>query len=263
MDLRLQGLVALVTGATSGIGLAVTEMLLDEGCRVMMTGTADESFDRSKDSLAAREAQVGRVTGRIERPGASEHFIQATKERFGALDIVVNNAASYEYKSYDDFRREDWSSLFEQKLVGYERIIHTAIPHLLDRGGGSIVNVAGVAALTANSETPQVGAVNAGLINLTRFFALKLAGRGVRVNGVTPGPVRTARYEARVRRLREQGWSAADAEAQLRQAVPSRHIIEPREVAMVVSMLSSPELTGMTGANVVIDSGRTLLGCSI
>jgi NAD(P)-dependent dehydrogenase (short-subunit alcohol dehydrogenase family) len=259
MELNLQGMTALVTGGTRGIGRAAVAMLLAEGCRVFATGSSQESLERAREEFRDFGGQFGVTSGRLEDAATAPRFVAEAVERFGELSVVVNNAGFYAYKTYEEFTRADWTSLVEMKLIAYESVIRAAIPHL-KRRGGAVVNVAGIAALVPFSETPQVGAVNAGVLAMTRFFARKLAGEKVTVNAVTPGPVRTDRHEMRRRILEaEEGLSREAAEERLAAGIPTHHVIDPGEVAMVIAMLCSPRLKGLTGSNVVIDSGRSLM----
>ena len=253
MDLGLAGKIALVSGGTRGLGLAVALTLQAEGARVMVTSRATpEGFGRGPT------AGLEHLVADLVAPDAPERVVRETAARLGGLDLLVNNAAGFDEVGLLDPSRSQWLELFERELLGYHAMIQAAVPHLVARSPSAIVNVAGIAALRPMSHAPHASAVNAAVLTLTRVWARELAPRGVRVNAVTPASVRTDRFAARVERLvRAGGGDPAEVERTLMADFPTAEAIEPGEVASLIAMVCSPRLRSLVGANVVMDGGLT------
>ena len=255
MDLGLQGKVAIVTGATRGIGQAISRVLLDEGASVLGTGRSHASVEGA--AVETFEGRFHLTTCDLFDPSATAALVDTAQSHFGRLDIVVNNAASFGYRSLAELNRDDWIGLVTQKLIASAEIIRAAIPYLALSHQGAVVNIAGVAGWIPSGESPHPGAVNAGILNMTEFFALRLASQGIRVNSVSPGDTRTDRREERLRKLQdERGMSRALAEKELTSLIPLGRAVEPEEVAVAVAMLCSSRLGSVTGVNFLVDGGR-------
>lgn len=255
MDLGLKGKVAIVTGATRGIGQAISNALLEEGASVLGTGRSRVSTEAS--AADAFEGRFLLTTCDLLDPSAPAALVEMAQSHFGRLDIVVNNAASFEYRSFEELDRDDWYGLVTQKLVASAEIIRAAIPYLALSHEGAVVNIGGIAGCIPSGDTPHVGAVNAGIFNMTEFFALRLASQGIRVNTVSPGDTRTDRREERLRRLQDgRGMSRTLADNELSSLIPLGRAVEPEEVAAAVVMLCSSRLGSVTGVNILVDGGR-------
>lgn len=255
MDLDLDGKAVIVTGASRGIGSAIAKLFLEEGAFVLGT-------TRSKDTILPAVQATG-TTGRLRvaaldllDPEGPATITHRALEEFGRIDAVVNNAASFEYLTMDDVSRTHWWELAQQKLVFSCDVIRHARAALAASGNGAVVNVAGIAGCIPRGEAPHVGAVNAGVINMTQFFAAKLAPQRIRVNAVSPGDTSTDRRQARLVRLQsERGLTREAAEAELAAALPLGRAVTPEEVAAVVVMLCSSRLGGVSGSNILVDGG--------
>jgi NAD(P)-dependent dehydrogenase (short-subunit alcohol dehydrogenase family) len=255
MDMGIAGKVAIVTGATRGIGSAVATLLLQEGGSVYGTGRTPQSVAAAKEQFAFAGDRVELAVADAGDPETPARLVVDAVHRFGRLDIVVNNAASLVYKSMDDLMRADWEKLAGEKLVSYSEIMRAAKPHL-ESSSGAIVNISGVAGSIPAGEAPHVGAVNAGIIAVTRFFASQYAPSGIRVNAVSPGDTNTGRREERIKKAEEQGLSRHEAEAKFAEDIPLSRPVEPAEVAGVVVALCSTSFGSVTGVNVIVDGGK-------
>jgi 3-oxoacyl-[acyl-carrier protein] reductase len=254
MDLGLQGKVAIVTGATRGIGQAISRVLLDEGASVLGTGRSHASIEgRAVENFGGR---LQLTVCDLFDPSAPAALIDTAQSHFGRLDIVVNNAASSESRSLAELNRDDWNSLVTQKLIASAEIIRAAIPYLALSHQGAVVNIAGLTGWIPVGESPRPGAVNAGILNMTEFFASRLASQGIRVNSVSPGDTRTDRREERLRKLQDvRGISRALAENEMTRLIPLGRAVEPEEVGVAVAMLCSSRLGSVTGVNFLVDGG--------
>ncbi|MEV4747543.1 SDR family oxidoreductase [Streptosporangium sp. NPDC049248] len=263
MDLQLSGRVAVVTGASKGIGLAVTRTLLDEGARVVAA---------SRRSTPELEALGGpgllHVAADLTDPEAPAQVVARAVAAFGGLDVLVNNAggpppgAALPRFSFLAPTDDDWRAMFEFNLFSVVRAVRAAIPAMLQRGGGSIVNVSSGGARQAAPMNVDYNAAKAGLNNLTKALSEEFAPQGIRVNTVSPGPVRTAWWT-------EEGGAAdiiaaqagTDRDTVINSVAPEMmklttgRLVEPQEVADVIALLASPRSASTTGADFAVDSG--------
>jgi NAD(P)-dependent dehydrogenase (short-subunit alcohol dehydrogenase family) len=263
MDLQLNGQVAVVTGASKGIGLAVTRTLLEEGVRVVAA---------SRGTSPQLEALVGvnlvHVPSDLMHPNAPGHVVARAAELFGGLDILVNNAGGpppgvrLPRASFFDATDADWYAMFELNLFSAVRACRAAIPLMLERGGGAIVNISSVVARQPSPVNVDYGAAKAGMSNLTKVLSEEFGPKGIRVNTVSPGPVRTAWWT-------EEGGAAdifaaqagVDRESLMTEVVPKMmslttgRLADPQEIADAVVLLVSPRSASTTGAEIVVDSG--------
>jgi len=263
MDLQLSGRVAVVTGASKGMGLAITRTLLEEGARVVAV---------SRKSTPELDALAGpalvHVAEDLMDPEAPARVVRRAVEAFGGLDILVNNAGGpppgvtlprFGFLTPND---DDWRAMFEFNLFSVVRAVRAAIPAMLERGGGSIVNVSSTNARHPGPMNFDYNAAKAGLNNLTKGLSEEFGPQGIRVNTVAPGPVRTAWWT-------EEGGAAdvlaqvtgADRDAVMDKVAPEMmnlttgRLVEPQEVADAVVLLASPRSASTTGAEVVVDGG--------
>ena len=262
MDLDLNGRVAVVTGASKGIGLAVTRTLLAEGARVVATSR------RSSADLDALDGDLLHVAADLMDPSAPAEVIACAVETFGGLDVLVNNAGgpppgtSMPRFGFLGLGDDDWRAMLEFNLLTAVRACRAAIPLLLERGGGAIVNVSSVHGRQPSKVNVDYGAAKAAMINLTNALAEEFGPRGVRVNGVCPGPVRTPWWT-------DEGGAAdilaaqtgADRETVMTTVAPEMmqlttgRLLDPQEIADAVAYLASPRAASTVGAELVVDGG--------
>ncbi|MGH4013787.1 MAG: SDR family NAD(P)-dependent oxidoreductase, partial [Pseudonocardiaceae bacterium] len=193
MDLQLSERITVVTGASKGIGLATARTLLEEGAHVVAV---------SRDTTPALDALAGanlvHVPADLMDPEGPAHAISRAADAFGGLDILVNNAGGpppgvklprFSFLAPSD---ADWAAMFEFNLFSAVRAVRAAIPLMLERGGGAIVNVSSGHARQPATMNVDYGAAKAGINHLTKALSEEFAPQGIRVNTVSPGPVRTA-----------------------------------------------------------------------
>ena len=263
MDLNLNDKVAVVTGGSKGIGLATARTLRAEGARVVVA---------SRKSSAELDALAGpglvHVPADLTDPDAPAAVVAHTVDVFGRLDILVNNAGgpppgvSLPRFSFLPLTDADWRDMFEFNLFSAVRAIRAAIPVMLERGGGAVVNVSSAVARQPGAINADYAAAKAAMTNLTKALSEEFAPRGVRVNTVSPGPVRTPWWT--------DAGGAADifaaatgsdrdhvldgGAAEMMQLVTGR-LIEPEEIADAVLLLASPRSASTVGAEFVVDGG--------
>ncbi|GIF68491.1 3-oxoacyl-ACP reductase [Asanoa ishikariensis] len=257
MDLQLSGKVAVVTGASRGIGLAVTRALAAEGVRV----TAGARQPTDELTQLASTYQVHPVTVDLGTPDGPARLVDEAVAAFGGLDIVVNNvgAARPRVDGFLSVTDEDWLSTLTINFLAAVRTTRAALPHLYARGGGSIVTISSVNATLPDPLVIDYSAAKGALANFCKALSKEAGPRGVRVNTVSPGPVATALW------LGGDGVAATVAtatgstpEAVAKEAASGSvtgRFTRPDEVADLVLVLASERAGNTAGADFVIDGG--------
>ena len=258
----MNGRVAVVTGGSKGIGLAVVRTLLEEGVRVVATSR------RRSAELDALGGELVHVPVDLMEPDAPAAVIAAAVEAFGGLDILVNNAGGpppgtkmpqFGFLGLTD---AGWRDMFEFNLFSAVRACRAAIPELIARGGGAIVNITSGHGRQPSAVNVDYGAAKAAMINLGKALSEEFGSQGVRVNGVCAGPVNTPWWT-------DEGGAAdviaahtgADRESVMDTVAPEMmqlatgRLADPQEIADVVALLASPRSASTTGAEFAVDSG--------
>jgi 3-oxoacyl-[acyl-carrier protein] reductase len=254
MELHLAGKVAIVTGASKGIGRAIAQALAGEGMRLVVVA-------RSRDLLEELVGPMGdrgvAVAADLMAHDAPARIVESALARFGGLDLVVNNAGSTKRGDFLALSEADWADGFGLKFFGAMRLCRAAWPHLR-ASAGAIVNIAGVGGRTGSAEFAIGGAVNAALLNLTKVLADRGITDGIRVNAVNPGGIATNRLQTRLRTFAaEHGIGLQDAEAQMARALGVARFGTPEEIARLVAFLASPQAAYCQGSIVDADGGQT------
>lgn len=241
----LAGLVALVTGGASGIGLACATLLSHRGASVVLADVEREQAERAADDLHDALAVHVDVTD----PLSIERAVGQALARFGRLDIGVNNAGVGAPEKHDlaEMPLDVWRHVTSVNLDGVFHSMRAEIPAMLASGGGSIVNMASVMGTVAARGAAAYAAAKHGVIGLTRTAAAEYAGRGVRVNAVGPGFVDTPMI----------AYQDATARAQISAAAPLGRVGTPEEIAEVVAFLASSASSFVTGSCFIADGGYT------
>lgn len=255
MELQLNGKTAIVTGASRGIGRAIATGLAAEGANVVLAARTRADLE----SLAATLPTTSLVQPLdLREPDAPARLVAAALERFGGIDVLVNNAGATKRGEFLELTDEDWADGFALKFFGAMRCCRSAWPHLAKRGG-AIVNIAGIGGRVGSRDFTIGGTVNAALMNLTKGLADLGRAEGVRINTVNPGFVDTDRLRGRIEAYaRDHGVAPEEASAALARELGVERFGEPEEIARLVAYLASPAAAFCHGAIIDIDGGRTL-----
>ena len=249
--------VAIVTGASRGIGRAIALKLAEDGAAVML---AARNAELLKGVRAEIESKVGRAAWLsldLRKPEAPALLVEKTIEVLGGIDIVVNNAGATKRGDFLTLSEEDWINGFGLKFFGAVRLVRAAWSILKQRRG-SVVNIAGVGGRTPGTKFTIGGSVNAAMLSFTKAMADMGVADGVQVNAINPGAVRTARLVTRLRTLsKERGISVAEAEAQMVADSGITKIGEPEDVANLAAYMVSPQNRYLHGALIDLDGGTT------
>jgi NAD(P)-dependent dehydrogenase (short-subunit alcohol dehydrogenase family) len=254
MNLELVGKVGIVTGASRGIGRAIAMALAAEGMQLTLAARGREQLDELARSLPTTSLVQALD---LRETGAPDAVVAATAERFGRLDLVVNNAGATTRGDFLTLTESEWQDGFALKFYAAMRCCRAAWKHLC-ASRGAIVNIVGIGGRTGTAEFAIGGAVNAALLNLTKVLADRGVADGVRVNAINPGTILTDRLRGRMQRMMaEKGIDAESAAAEMARAMKVARFGEPAEIARAVAFLASPAASYCQGAILDVDGGQT------
>ena len=252
---RFEDDIAIVTGGAAGIGQAIAERLAREGARVMIADINPEAGAATAAALRSNGLDVTFERTDVADPAMVDAMVAACVERHGPPTVLVNNAGVAITGDPLTLSESDWRRSFSVDLDALWYTSRRAIPHMLARGGGAIVNIASVHAFQIIAGYFPYPVAKHAVIGLTRALAIEYAARGIRVNAISPGAVDTP--------LNVKIWEATgDAASERRRwenMHPQKRIGTPAEVAAAVAFLASREAAFITGENLVMDGGRSVL----
>jgi 3-oxoacyl-[acyl-carrier protein] reductase len=254
MNLNLTGKVAIITGASRGIGRAIAETLAEEGMRLVVAARSGELLQQL---AASHPGGVVTLAADLRDEKAPANLVAMAVEKFGGVDLLVNNAGATKRGDFLQLTEEDWRDGFALKFYSTVRCSRAAWPHLV-KSRGSIVNIVGVGGRTGTSEFSIGGSVNAALLNLTKVLADRGIKEGVRVNAINPGAIVTDRLKTRIKRLSDDnGISLEDAALRMAEQLGVRRFGEPAEIAAAVAFLASAAAGYCQGTILDVDGGET------
>ena len=257
----LEGKVALVTGSTSGIGLAVARALARAGARVMLNGSRPAAeAEALRAGMEAESGQAVRYTAAdMADPASVRGLVAATEAAFGSLDILVNNAGIQHVAPVDEFPDEKWDQLLAINLSSVFHTTKAALPGMKARNWGRIVNIASAHGLVASPFKAPYTASKHAVVGFSKAVALEVAETGITCNAVCPGYVRTPLVEKQVADQAKVHNMPEDQVIRdvILAAQPNKRFLEADELAEFVRFLCSPAAAGMTGAALPMDGGWT------
>jgi NAD(P)-dependent dehydrogenase (short-subunit alcohol dehydrogenase family) len=256
MELDLSGRTALVTGSTGGIGRAIAADLARAGARVVVNGRTADRVDAAVAEL--RDETGGELVG-VAADVASAEGAAAVAEAEPDVDVLVNNLGIFGAQPALEITDDDWRRYFEVNVLSAARLIRLYLPGMTTRGWGRVLDVASDSALVIPAEMIHYGMSKTALLAVSRGFAKEAAGTGVTVNAVIAGPTHTGGVEDFVRQLvgDDLPWDEAQREFMRRHRPQSllQRLIEPEEIAHLVTYLASPLASATTGAAMRVDGG--------
>jgi 3-oxoacyl-[acyl-carrier protein] reductase len=264
MEMGLRGRACVVTGASRGIGRETARLLCAEGARVLLVARDEERLAAAvEESLAAGAKQAGRAEPLVldvTAEDAGERMLSAAEDRFGALDVLVNNAGTAQWRDLDEVPDEDWRAQYELSVMAPLRAMRAAVPGMAERGWGRVVNVCSTAGKRPSAAMPEYSVAKAAELSLSRLFADRYAKSGVLVNAICPGPVESEMWMEPGGLLDQsrQMSGAASREQALAEAGSKRPIgrlAQAEEIASAIVFLCSERASYVSGAAWSVDGG--------
>ncbi|HEY6145393.1 MAG TPA: SDR family NAD(P)-dependent oxidoreductase [Solirubrobacterales bacterium] len=264
MDLGLQGRTCVVTGASAGIGRETALQLCAEGANVVLVARGEERLEAvTAEAMQAAESAGGAAQALaldVTAEDAGSRMLAAAEERFGALDVLVNNAGAAKWRDLDEVPDEDWRAQYELNVMAPLRAMRAAIPPMAERGWGRVVNVCSTAGKRPSAAMVEYSVAKAAELSLSRLFADRYAKTGVLVNAVAPGPVEAEMWMEPGGLLDESmemsgATSREEALAEAGSKRPIGRLAQPEEIAATIVFLCSERASYVAGAAWSVDGG--------
>jgi meso-butanediol dehydrogenase / (S,S)-butanediol dehydrogenase / diacetyl reductase len=253
--MTMKGKVALITGATSGIGAACARVFAEAGATLMLTGRSAERGQNVLDSVKGK-TKADFIAGDVGESAFCDKIVDETVKRFGRLDALVNNAGIIHRADALETSDADWMDAMQVNVNGVFFLARAAVRAMKKQGGGgAIVNMSSEWGITAGKGHVAYCTSKGAVVNMTRALALDHIEDGIRVNAVCPGEVRTPMLEAGLRR---RGFDLEQGFKELGATLPIGRVAEPEEIAKVILFLASDDSSYMAGAIVPIDAGSSI-----
>jgi meso-butanediol dehydrogenase/(S,S)-butanediol dehydrogenase/diacetyl reductase len=259
----LSGKVALVTGGGTGIGAAIARRFVEDGAKVCIAGRRQELLDEVASSLQSGTIAV--CSGDVSRYEDVERMVAITVNLGGKLNVLINNAALDQVPPGNvvEMAPESWPEVLAVNLTGPFFTMRASIPHMLEHGGGSIINVSSVAGIRSIPRMPAYVSSKGGLVALTQQVALDFGPSGIRCNVICPGGVRTDMFEGAMASFKQKlGTDLDGVFARFTKDVPLKRLGSVEEIAGICSFLASDESAYITGVVLPVDGGAAIVDIS-
>jgi 3-oxoacyl-[acyl-carrier protein] reductase len=259
MDLGLKGKVALITGASQGIGKAIALTLAEEGCNLAICARHKEALDSSAKEIRAKGVEVIAVQSDVTKPEDNKNFVSQAAKKFGRIDILVNNAGHGNASDPMELPEEVFRHHMDLMLFGPIQLCRQVIPYMRKQGWGRIINISSIFGKQPGGLL-DYDSIKAALQMVTKDLSNHLAKDNILVNAVCPGPIRTPLWEgpgALAERLGQQlGMSAPEVMKWFaQQNIPLGHHGDPEDIANIVAFLASDKAKFITGQAINVDGG--------
>jgi 3-oxoacyl-[acyl-carrier protein] reductase len=246
---RLNGRVAIVTGAGQGIGQGVALCLARAGARIVVNDTAQDRIAQTVTAIEALGTQALGVQANVTQASEVERLVQETLSRFGKIDILVNNAGVVVVKSITEQTEADWDTVLNVNLKGVFLCCHRVVREMIKQQQGAIVNIASIAAFHYTVPHIPYAASKAGVVALTRDLAYEVARHHIRVNAIAPGPIETPMMSSALTPQQKEGYA---------KQVPLGRLGQPHDIGNAAVFLVSDEASFITGTTLPVSGGTDL-----
>lgn len=259
MELGLEGKVAIVGGASRGIGRAIAEALAMEKCRLAIAARGEQQLRQAADDTSkASGVEVIAIPCDMARHEDIRRLVAQTVERLGRLDIVVNNAGGPPFGMFEEHSEETWQAALDQNFLSVVRTVREALPHLRRQGGGRIINITSYAVKQPLYGLILSNSARLAVIGLAKTLSKELGPDKITVNNVCPGPTATERMMSLMRsRAEAQGRTFDEVVREESSRIPLGHLGEPEDIAALVVFLASERARHITGTTIQVDGGAT------
>lgn len=257
----LKGRKALVTGSTSGIGLAIAQALAAQGCDIMMNGFGDPSeIEKLRSGIEKQHGVKALFNGAdLSKAAGCEQLVADAEQRLGAIDVLVNNAGIQFVAPIEDFPAERWDAIIAVNLSSAFHTVRVALPGMRKRGWGRLINIASTHGLVASVNKVAYVAAKHGIVGITKVVALETAKSGITCNAICPGWTKTPLVVKQIEmRARNEGIPISQAEHDLLvEKQPSERFTTVEQIGGLAVFLCSDAAANITGATIPIDGGWT------
>jgi len=257
MDLELTGKVAIVGGASKGLGRACAQVLAQEGAKVALCSRTQKDLDRAAQEIRdTTGSDALAFAGDLDRPETIRDFIATTVQRFGRVDILVNNSGGPPLARAHNATEEQWATALQRSLLFFARMSREALPHLKQSGAGRIINILAATVYNPIPNLALSGVTRLGVVAFAKSLADEVGRDGILINNVCPGSIMTERMLSNVAsRAKELGIPVDDAVAQRAAETAVGRVGKPEELAYLVAFLASSRSSYITGTTMLVDGG--------
>ena len=257
MDLELKNKVAIVGGASKGLGRACAEVLAEEGVRLVMCSRTQADLEKAAQEIRGKtKAEVLVFAGDLEQHSTIQALIAAAIKHFGRLDVLVNNSGGPPLAKSFNATEEQWATAVQRSLLYFARMSREALPHLKKQGSGRIINILASTVYQPIANLALSGATRMGVVAFAKSLADEVGRDGILVNNVCPGSLLSERMLGNVKaRAKELGISVEEALVERAKETAIGRIGEPRELANLVAFLASGKSSYITGTTIRVDGG--------
>ncbi len=256
MDLQLQGKVALVTAASKGLGKAAAREFAREGSRVAICARSELVDSAAEEIRRETGAEVLAVRGDVSRQADVDALVKAALDRFGAIDILIVNAGGPPPGNFLDFQPKDWEEAFQLTVMSAVRLCYAVVPHMLERGSGSIVTSQSITVRQPVERLILANSLRLAVVGLWKTLANELGPKGIRVNSIHPSYVYTQRIEQLLAARSQAGGTTVEEEAaKMTASIPLGRMGSVEEYGRAIVWLASPAASFIHGHALLFDGG--------
>jgi NAD(P)-dependent dehydrogenase (short-subunit alcohol dehydrogenase family) len=256
---RLENQVAIITGASRGIGLAIAQAYAAEGAKLCLIATDQQRLTEVKQSLGLAEDRIMTLAVNVTNRQACFDAVAKVTQHFGRVDVLVNNAGVYRSKSFLDYVPQDFQDMLDVNLFGVLHFMQACLPGMQDRRHGRIINMASTAGKWGSRNQSAYNVSKHAVVGITRCVALEASPFAVTVNAICPGFIQTDMVEElKAQVAQTSGISPEDMVKAALTRVPLGRVLNPSEIAGLAVYLGSAESSGMTGQSIHVDGGMVL-----